>query len=175
MVPSLRFLKNAPNSGTLNWLSWRWWMMNYFCGMVDQRKMFSLISSWDHCQRSSPSQISDTPQAGFEPAQNQVLFRLTWMKLCISDNHHATEPSYWTLWLNNLGKSITCNMFSDPTLLWSLELDIHNLFSAQCHPSFKYSSKFNYLHLDQLLVSKIATSGTWNSPNLLSLITKWVR
>ena len=83
--------------------------------------------------------------------------------------------SYWTLWLNNLGKSITCNMFSDPTLLWSLELDIHNLFSAQCHPSFKYSSKFNYLHLDQLLVSKIATSGTWNSPNLLSLITKWVR
>ena len=45
-------------------------MMNYFCGMVDRRKAFSLISSWDHCQRSSPSRISDTPQAGFEPAQN---------------------------------------------------------------------------------------------------------
>ena len=45
-------------------------MMNYFCGMVDRRKAFSLISSRDHCQRSSPSRISDTPLAGFEPAQN---------------------------------------------------------------------------------------------------------
>ena len=45
-------------------------MMNCFCGMVDRRKAFSLISSWDHCQRSSPSRISDTPRAGFEPAQN---------------------------------------------------------------------------------------------------------
>ena len=45
-------------------------MMNCFCGMVDRRKTFSLISSWDHCQRSSPSRISDTPRAGFETAQN---------------------------------------------------------------------------------------------------------
>ena len=45
-------------------------MMNCFCGMVDRRKVFSLISSRDHCQRSSPSRISDTPQAGFEPAKN---------------------------------------------------------------------------------------------------------
>ena len=40
-----------------------------FCGMVDQRKAFSLISSWDHCQRSSPSRISNSPRAGFEPVQ----------------------------------------------------------------------------------------------------------
>ena len=45
-------------------------MMNRFCGMVDGRKVISLISSQDHCQRSSPLQISDTPRAGFEPAQN---------------------------------------------------------------------------------------------------------
>ena len=45
-------------------------MMNCFCGMVDRRKAFGLISSRDHCQRSSPSRISDTPRAGFEPAQN---------------------------------------------------------------------------------------------------------
>ena len=44
-------------------------MINCFCGMVDRRKAFSFISSRDHCQRSSPSQISDTPRAGFEPAQ----------------------------------------------------------------------------------------------------------
>ena len=45
-------------------------MMNCFCGMVDRRKTFSLISSRDHSQRSSPSRISDTPRAGFELAQN---------------------------------------------------------------------------------------------------------
>ena len=45
-------------------------MMNCFCRMVDRRKAFSLISSRDHCQRSSPSRISDTPRAGFEPAQD---------------------------------------------------------------------------------------------------------
>ena len=32
--------------------------------------MIMMISTWDHCQRSLPSRISDTPQAGFEPAQN---------------------------------------------------------------------------------------------------------
>ena len=45
-------------------------MMNCFCSMVDLRKAFSLISSWDQCQRSSPSRISDTPLTGFEPPQN---------------------------------------------------------------------------------------------------------
>ena len=45
-------------------------MLNCFCGMVDRGKAFSLISSRDHCQRFSPSQISDTPRAGSEPAQN---------------------------------------------------------------------------------------------------------
>ena len=38
--------------------------------MIDWRKAFSLISSRDHCQRSSPSQISDKPWAGFKTAQN---------------------------------------------------------------------------------------------------------
>ena len=38
-------------------------LMNCFCGMVDRRKAFSLISSRDHCQRSSPSRFSDTPRA----------------------------------------------------------------------------------------------------------------
>ena len=45
-------------------------MMNCFCGMVDQQKAFSLISSQDHCQRSSPSRISDTAREGFKSAQN---------------------------------------------------------------------------------------------------------
>ena len=49
-----------------------------FCGMVDRQKVFTLISSWDHCQRSSLSQISDTPRAGFEPAQNLSLDLVDW-------------------------------------------------------------------------------------------------
>ena len=46
-------------------------MMNCIFGIVDRRKAFSLISSRDSYQRFSPSQTSDTPQAGFEPALNQ--------------------------------------------------------------------------------------------------------
>ena len=45
-------------------------LMNFFCGMVDRQKAFSLIFSWDHCQGSSPMRISDMPRAGFEPTQN---------------------------------------------------------------------------------------------------------
>ena len=47
-----------------------WWWWNCFCGMVDLRKEFGLIFSRDHCQRSSPSRISDRARAGFEPTQN---------------------------------------------------------------------------------------------------------
>ena len=38
------------------------WWMNCFCGMINRRKTFSLISSWDNCQRSSSSWNSDTPR-----------------------------------------------------------------------------------------------------------------
>ena len=48
-------------------------MMNCFCGMVDQRKIFSVISSRDQYQRSSLLRISETLQAGFEPARNLSL------------------------------------------------------------------------------------------------------
>ena len=69
-------------------------IMNCICGMVDQWKVFiSLISSRDHCQSSSPLQISDMPQAGFESAQSE--FKLCWMKLGCSDNHHTMAPQQW--------------------------------------------------------------------------------
>ena len=41
-----------------------------FCDMLDRRKVLSLISYLEWCQRSSPSQISCKPQKGFELAQN---------------------------------------------------------------------------------------------------------
>ena len=45
-------------------------MMMMMMMMVYQRKVVSLTSSRDHCHRSSPSQISDTPLAVFKPVQN---------------------------------------------------------------------------------------------------------
>ena len=45
-------------------------MMNCFCSINYRRKAFSLISSRNHCQRSSPLRNSDTPLTGFEHAQN---------------------------------------------------------------------------------------------------------
>ena len=65
-------------------------MVNCFSGMVDRRKAFNLISSRDHCQRSSPLRISDTPRTGFEPAQNLSSGLCLWMKMCSSDNHYKT-------------------------------------------------------------------------------------
>ena len=41
-----------------------------FYGTVDWQKVFSLISGRDHCQRYSPSRISDMLQAQLEPVQN---------------------------------------------------------------------------------------------------------
>ena len=64
-------------------------MMNCFCGMVDRRKAFSLISIRDHCQRSSPWRIFDTPLAGFDPVQSLSSGLVEWSR---SDNHYTTAP-----------------------------------------------------------------------------------
>ena len=45
-------------------------MMNCFCSMIDRESVCSLISSWDHCQKFSPSQISNTLQPESEPTPN---------------------------------------------------------------------------------------------------------
>ena len=46
--------------------------------MVDQPKAFTLISSWDQCQKSSLLRISKTPQAGFKPVQSLSLALVEW-------------------------------------------------------------------------------------------------
>ena len=45
-------------------------MINCFCSMVGRTKGVSLISSRNHCQRSTPLRISNMTRAGFESAQN---------------------------------------------------------------------------------------------------------
>ena len=50
--------------------------LSSYCGMVEKRKAFSLISSRRHCQRPSTSRISDMLRAVFELAAN-LKFRLS--------------------------------------------------------------------------------------------------
>ena len=64
-------------------------MMNCFCGMTDRQKAFSLVFSQDHCQRSSPSWISDTPWARFELAQNLSSDLVEWS---YGYNHYIMTP-----------------------------------------------------------------------------------
>ena len=69
-------------------------LMNCFCGMVHQQKAFSLISSQEHCQRSSPSWISDMPQAGFEPAQNLKAGLVEWSCVVVTTQQITTKTSF---------------------------------------------------------------------------------
>ena len=62
-------------------------MMDCFCGMVDRCQAFSLISNWNHCQRSSSLQISGIPLAGFKPE-----IRLSWMKMYSIYNLYTMAP-----------------------------------------------------------------------------------
>ena len=119
----LKIIRNRSFTVYISRLSYFFWlsliqmmmmmMMNCCCGMVDRRKVFSLISSRDHCQRSSPSRISNTPWAGFEPE-----FRLSWMKLCSSDNHYTwrklshqpADKTLLRLWNKNFLKEIYRNI-----------------------------------------------------------------
>ena len=81
-------------------------MMNYFCGMVDRWKAFSLISSRNHCQRSSPSQISNTPWAGFETAQNLSSGFVKWSCAVAitakSPIHHKQDSNLCRTWVQAL-------------------------------------------------------------------------
>ena len=107
-------------------------MMNCFCGMVDRQKAFSLISSWDHCQRSSPSWISTRREQDLNLHKTWIQFRLCWMKLCSTDNHYTTAP----LLQHCLNTASTCKSFNMFQLFNSLKLifdllQISNFFSLK--------------------------------------------
>ena len=67
-------------------------MMNYFCGILDEKKVISLIFSLDHCQRSSPLQISGMLRAGFDTVQNLTLgcVERSWALVITTLHHTAT-------------------------------------------------------------------------------------
>ena len=104
-------------------------MMNCFCGMVDQRKAFSLISSWDHCQRFLTLRISDMPQAGFEPAQNLSSGFVEWSCAVVVTTTPRLHLTYWHWFFVHL------------KLLTASGIDIFSL-SACCHMSHRNWSVF---------------------------------
>ena len=71
--------------------------MNCFCGMVNRRKAFSLISSRDHCQTSSPSRISNPPRARFEPAQNLSSGLVEWSCTVVITTTPRRQNRYTTV------------------------------------------------------------------------------
>ena len=58
-------------------------MMNCFCGMVDRWKVLSLFPAGSAANKFSPSQISDTQQAGFESAQNLCPEFIEWIYVVV--------------------------------------------------------------------------------------------
>ena len=80
-------IKNSQNEKLLGVLI----ELNCFCGMIDRQNAFSLICSRDHCQKSSPSRISDTPRVGFEPEQIWVQAQLSLVMQKWKPLHHGVR------------------------------------------------------------------------------------
>ena len=115
-------------------------MMNCFCGMVDRRKSFSPISSRDHCQRSSPSRIFNTPRAGFEPAQNLNSGLVEWSYAVVK----TTTPLRQEIGLFDLLEDLIYNWgfgwifrmiysYSEPTQTSKMKLSGVNYFRKMFH------------------------------------------
>lgn len=81
---------------TINNKWWWWWMMimNWFCGMPDRQKTFSLIYSLEHRQRSSPSRICDTLRVGFEAAKNLNSGLAGWSCAVVKIEHFQKNIQY---------------------------------------------------------------------------------
>ena len=100
-------------------------MMNCFCGMVDRRKVLSFISSLNHCQRFSPSEISDTLRAIFDFAQlpylsTEIIFQLYCADLALKI--HSWNSGFYTK------KRVSIFWIFDQNCSWSYL--VFNVFKA---------------------------------------------
>ena len=108
-------------------------MMNCFCGMVGQPKAFSLISSRYHCQRSSPSWISDTSRAGFEPAQNLSSGLVEWScAVVITTTPRMTYYDLLSNTLNNIDTSRNSTKLLSTTKLFIEKICKHFTYRKVC-------------------------------------------
>ena len=139
-------------------------MVNCFCGMVDRRNVFSLISSRDHCQRSSPSRILDTSRAGFKPAQNLSLDFVEWSCAVVITTtprrHHRglyikQSLSRWTTRVSFIG----ITLFQNEGLSWKkilcmngFSFDTNTLMLSLCYSKFKFYAHCDYQSTSLLFV-----------------------
>ena len=124
-------------------------MMNCFCGLVDRRKTFNLISSRDHFQRPSPSRIFDTLGARYEPAKNQSSGFVEWScaavitttprrHICQLNNYFLSF--FWIYVYCSFGISLSSYFFS--VLLWivsDLTLEVFVILPAMLLQTFRWS------------------------------------
>ena len=124
-------------------------MMNCFCGLVDRRKTFNLISSRDHFQRPSPSRIFDTPGARYEPAKNQSSGFVEWScaavitttprrHICQLNNYFLSF--FWIYVYCSFGISLSSYFFC--VLLWivyDLTLEVFVILPAMLLQTFRWS------------------------------------
>ena len=124
-------------------------MMNCFCGLVERRKTFNLISSRDHFQRPSPSRIFDTPGARYEPAKNQSSGSVEWScaavitttprrHICQLNNYFLSF--FWIYVYCSFGISLSSYFFS--VLLWivsDLTLEVFVILPAMLLQTFRWS------------------------------------
>ena len=99
-----------------------------FCGMVDRRKaLFSLISSRDHFQRSSPTRIPAHPR-------QDLNLRRTWsldFVECSGDNHYTTAPIMAQI-TNQITAPITASNFLIFNALTKVPYDDLSFNSTKC-------------------------------------------
>ena len=116
-------------------------MMNCFCGMADQKKVFGLISSKDHCQIFSPSPISNMLQDGFEPVQNLSSALVEWEYVVVI----TTTPWYqttdakpklihqsWSKTINRPPQSITMFLVYSPDFKQNFAISPQPIISKNC-------------------------------------------
>ena len=107
-------------------------MINCFYGVVDRQKAFSIISSQGHCQWSSPSRISNTLRAGFEPTQNLSSGLVEWSCTVVI----TTAPRRHLRWLILIVQELTLtNLIGSVTwvlLLVKLAVFQKHLWKVRC-------------------------------------------
>ena len=115
-------------------------VINYFCGMVDQRKAFGLNSSWDHCQGSSQTRISDTPRAGFELAQSLSSGLVEWScAVVITTTPRRHLPSIFPFFMTMKKERIRSKIF----LLHFYDAHDGNLWEKNFGRTTSYSCRTN--------------------------------
>ena len=112
-------------------------MMNCFVVWLTNQRCLVFISSQDHCQRSSPLQISDMLRSGFEPAQNLSSGLIEWSCAVVI----ITTPRCHKFndWVIQWYKKVINLFISTSPFLWCAPWSKH----CPCHCHFNFSSILN--------------------------------